>query len=63
MALTKDQIKTIVTSVGSHEIERPSTPQEVSSVRSRLWQAAKRNGNKVSCSITAEKFIVTVTNA
>jgi hypothetical protein len=63
MALTKTQVKEIATSIGTTYIEKPSTPAEISSLRSRLWQAAKRNNTKVSCSIEGERIAVIVTNA
>jgi hypothetical protein len=61
MVLTKTQVKEIATTVGTTYIEKPSTPAEISSLRSRLWQAAKRNNTKVSCSIEGERIAVIVT--
>ena len=61
MALSKAQIKEIVTTVGVTFIEKPATETEISSLRSRLWQAAKRNNTKVSCSIAGERIEVKVT--
>jgi len=61
MALTKTQIKEIVTTLGTTYIEKPASPTEISSLRSRLWQAAKRNDRKVSCSIEGERILVLVT--
>jgi len=63
MALSKLQVKEIATTVGITYIEKPSSPTEISSLRSRLWQAAKRNNTKVSCSIEGERIAVSVTNA
>ena len=63
MALTKDQISEIVSTVGVKTIDKDPTPAGISSTRSRLWQAAKRKGNKVSCSIESDKIVITVTNA
>ena len=61
MALTKTQIKEIVTTLGTTYIEKPATATEISSLRSRLQQAAKRNDRKVSCSIEGERILVLVT--
>ena len=61
MALTKVQVKEIATTVGTTYIEKPSSATEISSLRSRLWQAAKRNNTKVSCSIEGERIAVLVT--
>jgi hypothetical protein len=61
MTLTKTQIKEIVTTLGTTYIEKPATATEISSLRSRLWQAAKRNDRKVSCSIDGERILVLVT--
>lgn len=61
MALSKVQVKEIASTVGVTYIEKPSTAAEISSLRSRLWQAAKRNNTKVSCSIEGERIAVTVT--
>lgn len=63
MALSKSEISDIVSTVGTKSVSKPSTPAEISSLRSRLWQAAKRKGNKVSCSIEGDSIAVTVTNA
>lgn len=61
MALSKQEVSEIVSTVGVKTIDKDSTPAGISSTRSRLWQAAKRKGNKVSCSIQADKIVVTVT--
>jgi len=63
MAITQVQLKEIVTTNGITYIEKPSSPSEVSSLRSRLWQTAKRNNKKVSCSIEGERICVSVTEA
>jgi hypothetical protein len=63
MALSKQEVTEIVSSVGVKTIEKDTTPAGISSTRSRLWQAAKRKGNKVSCTIEADKIVVTVTSA
>lgn len=57
---TKEQIKQAATTEGIHYIEKDSSydAKKISSFRSRLWQAAKRNGMKVSCSIEGDKFII-----
>lgn len=59
--LTKTQIKEIVSTEGVTFIEKPNTATEISSLRSRLWQAAQRNSTKVSCSIAGERIEVKVT--
>jgi hypothetical protein len=61
MALSKTQIKEIISTLGTTYIEKPPTATEISSLRSRLWQAAKRNDRKVSCSIEGERILVLVT--
>lgn len=61
MALSKAQIKEIISTLGTTYIEKPATATEISSLRSRLWQAAKRNDRKVSCSIDGERILVLVT--
>jgi hypothetical protein len=61
MALSKTQIKEIISTLGTTYIEKPATATEISSLRSRLWQAAKRNDRKVSCSIEGERILVLVT--
>jgi hypothetical protein len=61
MALSKAEISEIVSSLGTKYVDKPSTPAEISSLRSRLWQAAKRKEKKVSCSIEGEKVLVLVT--
>lgn len=63
MALTKQEITDIVSNVGERAVPKPSTPAEISSLRSRLWQAAKRKGNKVSCTIEGDRIVVKVVNA
>jgi sRNA-binding carbon storage regulator CsrA len=60
MKLDKAQIKSIVTTAGTHTVPRPETPAEISILRSRLWQAAKRNNSKVSCSVEKENFVIQV---
>jgi hypothetical protein len=62
MTLTKVQIKEIISTLGPTYIDKPSTATEISSLRSRLWQAAKRNDKKVSCSIEGERIVVLVTS-
>lgn len=63
MFVSKERIKEVATTVGTHYIEKDATytPAHTSSFRSRLWQAAKRNGYKVSCSIEGNKFVITTT--
>jgi hypothetical protein len=61
MALSKQEVSEIVSSFGTKYVDKPSTPAEISSLRSRLWQAAKRKDTKVSCSIEGEKVLVLVT--
>lgn len=61
MALTKQEVTEIVSTFGTKYVDKPSTATEISSLRSRLWQAAKRKDTKVSCSIQGEKITVLVT--
>jgi hypothetical protein len=62
MTITKERIKEIATTVGTTYVEKPSAPAEISSLRSRLWQAAKRNNTKVSCTIEGDRIAVMVTS-
>lgn len=59
--VSKDKIKEVATTLGTHYIDKDEsfTPARISSLRSRLWQCAKRNGYRVSCSIDGNKFVVT----
>ena len=63
--VSKDKIKEVATTLGTHYIDKDEsfTPARISSFRSRLWQSAKRNGFKVSCSISDDKFVITTTQA
>lgn len=63
MALTKQEISDIVSTIGEKAVPKPTTPAEISSLRSRLWQAAKRKNNKVSCTIEGDRIVVKVLNA
>lgn len=65
MTISKERIKEVATTLGTHYIDKDEsfTPARISSLRSRLWQSAKRNGYKVSCSIDGSKFVVTTTQA
>lgn len=62
MTLSKQEITSTVSIIGSHYLDKPSTSAEISNLRSRLWQAAKRKNTKVSCSIEGDKFLVKVTS-
>lgn len=62
MAITKDQIKAVTTQPGTFTVPNPGLSKtEMSSFRSRVWQSAKRNGLKASCSLKDGSFVIVVT--
>lgn len=62
MAITKEEIKNVTNAEGTFSLPNPGMSKtELSSFRSRLWQSAKRNGFKVSCSINGDTFQIKTT--
>lgn len=62
MAISKEVLKSVTQSEGDFSIPKGEmNAKEISSFRSRLWQMAKRNGMKVTCSISGNEFKIKTT--